>query len=130
MTELSIVQLKFEQLVQDVASKDIFSDQAGCVEALRTIEKGLHKLIAEYEAHRPTIAAAISVPVADLPRLQEYLARHSDDPNGYKAGFFPITSSLWELRRVIRADILKIAGLSRDSRKIRALNAQAEWRYS
>lgn len=124
------VQLRFERLVQDVAANDIFGDQAGCMRALKRIEQALHRLISEYEESRPVIDDAPTTPLGSLPELGRFLARGSDDPAKYRAGFFPITSNLWELRRVLRADVLRLSGVTQDRAAVRDIELQSEWRYA
>lgn len=131
MVEVNLVQLKFEQLVQDVAStQEAFGDPEGCIRALKTIEQALHVIIAEFEDERPMLAEAESVSLSRLRRLKAILARQSDDPQGFADGFFPITSNLWELRRAIRADLSRLVGITHGNIvKVRVLDPTTEWRY-
>lgn len=131
MDEINGVQLKFEQLAQDIASTPrAFTNPESCVAALRAMEAALHRLISEYEEKRPTLSGT-SVPLAELPTLSAFLARQSDDPETFDIGFFPITQSLWNLRALVRSDLSRgsdpdIAS-SGDTEQI--VKGLSEWRH-
>lgn len=127
MNEIVDVQLRFEYLIQEVASsQDSFGAADECVRHLRVVDRALHHVIVEYENNRPMMHDDEQHPLNNLPRFAALIATQAAEEAKYNAGFAPVTSAMWKLRRCVRKDLIDNSALGPTGR---VAHAAVEGRY-
>jgi hypothetical protein len=107
MAVISDAQLQFENLVDDIETSAAgFASADDLKRHLKSVETHLGKLISEYETVVQSTGEGARLPLAELPRLDEFLAQFADDYEKFEAGFKPLKLGCGKVQELIRRDLL------------------------